>query len=166
MIAKSRQKRKGNSMVEFVLVGIPVLFALLSIFDISLGMCTYHSMAYAVREGVRYATVHGKGCASPHTCQVTIGQITSRIRAQGAMLPASITTVTFTAADGSVSSGTMVSQSANSTVWPPSAANAPGQNVKIKVSYPYRTILTALLGGGRGTAVFNLGASSTEPIKF
>jgi hypothetical protein len=66
-------------MLEFVLIGIPVIFVLISIFEIARGMWTYHTMAYAVREGVRYASVHGKGCASPNTCQVTIGQITSVI---------------------------------------------------------------------------------------
>ena len=97
-------------MVEFVLAGIPVIFVLISIFELSRGMWTYHTMAYAVREGVRYAAVHGKGCASPHTCQVTIGQITSVIKAAGAGLPPSTTVVTFTPASGSASSATMTSQ--------------------------------------------------------
>ena len=70
MIANSRRNRtrRGSSILEFVLVGIPIIFVLISLFEISRGMWTYHTMAYAVREGVCYATVHGKGCASPNTC--------------------------------------------------------------------------------------------------
>jgi Flp pilus assembly protein TadG len=170
MMTRSGQKRKGSAMLEFVLVGIPVIFVLISLFEISRGMWTYHTMAYAVREGVRYATVHGKGCASPHTCQVTIGQITSVIRAAGVGLPASTTTVTLTPASGSASSDTMVHQLASTTVWPPSGANAPGQAVTIRVSYPFQSIL-AILWAGAGaplndSGVFNLGASSSEPIQF
>jgi len=169
MIAKSRRKRRGSAMVEFVLAGIPVIFILISIFELSRGMWTYHTMAYAVREGVRYAAVHGKGCASPNTCQVTIGQITTVIKAAGAGLPPSTTVVTFTPASGSASSATMTSQMTSTTVWPPSAANAPGQNIKIKVTYPFRTFLAVFwtgAGGVNDSGVFNLGASSSAPIQF
>jgi Flp pilus assembly protein TadG len=171
MMAKSRSRRKGSTMLEFVLVGIPIIFVLISIFEISRGMWIYHSMAYAVREGARYAAVHGKGCAdAPNACQVTIGQITSVIQAAGSGLPAGTTTVTFTPASGSVSSDTMVNQLASTTVWPPSGANAPGKDVQIKMTYPLRTILAVFwVGAGRplnDSGVFNLGASSTQPIRF
>ena len=55
-------------MLEFVLVGIPLIFVILSIFEIARGMWTYQTLAFAVREGTRYAIMHGKGCASPNTC--------------------------------------------------------------------------------------------------
>jgi Flp pilus assembly protein TadG len=156
-------------MVEFVLAGIPVIFVLISIFELSRGMWNYHTMAYAAREGVRYAAVHGKGCAAPRTCQVTIGQITSVIKRAGAGLPPSTTVVTFTPASGSASSDTMANQLTSSTVWPPSAANAPGQNIKIKVTYPFRTFLAVFwtgAGGVNDSGVFNIGASSSAPIQF
>ena len=171
MIAKSGRERKGSAMLEFVLAGIPIIFVLISTFEISRGMWMYQTIAYAVREGVRYAAVHGKGCATaPNACQVTIGQITSVIRAAGAGLPTSTTTVTFTPASGSVSSDTMVNQLASATVWPPSGANSPGSDVSIKVIYPFRTFLGVFwVGAGQplnGSGVFNLGASSTQPIQF
>jgi Flp pilus assembly protein TadG len=169
-MAGSKHKRKGNAMVEFVLVGIPVIFVLISIFEIARGMWTYHTMAYAVREGVRYTAVHGRGCASPNTCQVTIGQIASVIRAAGAGLPPSTTVVTLTPASGSASSDTMANQLTNSTIWPPTGANAAGQNIKIKVSYPFRTFLAVFWAGAgpplNDSGVYNLGASSTAPIQF
>ena len=172
MSTQSRRTRgrRGSSILEFVLVGIPVIFVLISLFEISRGMWTYHTLAYAAREGVRYASVHGKGCASPNTCQVTIGQITSKIQAAGVGLPPGTTTVTFTPSSGTASSDTMTNQLASSTIWPPSGANAPGQDVKIKVTYPFRTILAIFwVGAGRplnDSGTFNLAASSTEPIQF
>jgi hypothetical protein len=38
-------------------------------------MWTYHTLAYAVKEGTRYASVHGKGCEAPNTCTKTVAQI-------------------------------------------------------------------------------------------
>src|SRR5947209_18521445 len=120
MIRGKRAGRRGSTQLEFVLVGIPMIFILISIFEMARGIWTYETLAYAVREGVRYAGMHGKGCASPNTCQVTIGGITSVIRAAGVGLDAGSVVVTFTPATGSASSGTMTSQLSSSTVWPPS----------------------------------------------
>lgn len=65
---------------------------------------------------------------------------------------------------------TMTNQLASTTVWPPSGANAPGQDVQIKVSYPFPDHSCHLLGRRwrplNDSGTFNLAASSTEPIKF
>ena len=165
-----RRNRKGSTMLEFVLVAIPMIFILISVFEIARGMWIYHTLAYAVREGVRYATVHGSGCAAPRTCQATIGQITSTIQSAGVGLDANAVTVTFTPASGSATTDTMTNQIASTTNWPPTGANAPGQNVKIALKYPFRTILAVFwVGAGRplnDSGVFYLAASSTEPIQF
>src|SRR5690242_13216787 len=49
----------GQSLVEFTFVGIPMIFVLIGTFEISRGMWMYHTLAHAVRDGVRYASVHG-----------------------------------------------------------------------------------------------------------
>ena len=163
-----RRKRGcgGSTVIEFVLAGIPMFFVLLSMFELSRGLWTYHSLGYAVREGVRYASFHGKGCTSPNTCSVTIGQITSVILTAGPGLDADQVNVTFTPASGSTSSGTITSQLTSTTVWPPSGANAPGQTVKIAVKYPFQTFLGILWKQSVGQQTFYLAASSSEPIQF
>ena len=60
-----RNLEKGSSMVEFALVGIPLIFILISIFEISRGMWMYETVAHAVREGARYAAVHGQDYGGP-----------------------------------------------------------------------------------------------------
>jgi Flp pilus assembly protein TadG len=162
-------RRRGSTALEFVLVGIPMLFILFSLFEAARGMWTYQMLAYAIREGTRYASVHGKGCASPNTCQVTIGQLVTYIRTAGPLIDAS-STVTFTPATGSVTSGTVTALSTNTAIWPPSTANTAGQTVQISIVYPFRTIL-AMFWAGAGqplndSQTFNLGASSAEPIQF
>jgi Flp pilus assembly protein TadG len=157
-------------MLEFVLVGIAMIFVIISFFEMARGMWTYHTLSYAVREGTRYATVHGRDCASPNTCQVTIGQITSIIRTAGTGLDPNATTLTFTPASGSATSDTIANLLASNTTWPPTGANSVGQNVKIAAVYPFRTILAIFwVGAGHplnDSQVFNLGASSTEPVQY
>ena len=88
-------------------------------------------MPFAVRKGLRYAIMHWKGCATPNTCQVTIGSITSVIQSAGAGLDPDSVYVTFTPSSGSASSDTMTNQLASTTTWPTSGANPPGQTVSI-----------------------------------
>jgi Flp pilus assembly protein TadG len=169
MTAK-RKGRRGSTILEFTLVGIPMIFIFISIFEISRGMWIYHTLAYAVREGTRYAAMHGSGCASPNTCQVTIGGIAGVIKTAGVGLDPNGVNVTFTPASGSVSSDTMTNQLASTTVWPPTGANAPGQTVKISVKYPFRTFLAVFWAGAgaplNDSGVFYLPATSTQSIQF
>jgi Flp pilus assembly protein TadG len=164
----SRSGRKGSAIVEFALVGIPVIFFMISLFEAARGMWVYHTLAYAVREGTRCAAMHGSGCASPNTCQVTIGQITTILKSAGIGLDQATTTATFTPANGSAVSGTLASLASNTTVFPPAAANAPGQVVQISLVYPFRSILSFfwVRPTGRGVQTFNLGASSAETVQF
>src|SRR5579871_5563504 len=79
---KNRLKRSGQSLIEFTLVGIPLIFVLISVFEISRGMWIYHTLAYSVKNGVRYASVHGINCVgsatnsklqNPNNCTVNMG---------------------------------------------------------------------------------------------
>jgi Flp pilus assembly protein TadG len=169
-MARSASNQRGSSILEFTLVGIAMIFIIISFFEMARGMWTYQTLAYAVREGARYVTVHGKDCAAPNTCQVTIGQITSVIKSAGVGLDPNATTLTFTPASGSATSDTITNLLASNTTWPPSAANGVGQNVKIAVNYPFRTVLAIFwVGDGRpinDSQVFHLSASSTEPVQY
>jgi Flp pilus assembly protein TadG len=168
----SRQynRRKGATILEFTLIGIAMIFVVISFFEMARGMWAYQTLSYAVREGTRYAAMHGKDCASPNTCQVTIAQIVGVIQSAGVGLDPNQTTVTLTPASGSATSNTITNLLSNSTNWPPSTAYAQGQNVTISAVYPFRTILSMFwVGAGRplnSSQTFNLGATSAEPIQY
>ena len=57
------KRQRGQSLIEFTFVGIPVIFTLICIFEISRGMWIYGTLNHAVKEGVRYAIVHGINCS-------------------------------------------------------------------------------------------------------
>ena len=174
MTHSCRSERGGSTLMEFTLVGIPMIFVLFSAFEMARAMWTYHSLAYAVKEATRYASVHGASCTtSPNTCGVTIGRIATVLKNAGpALIPGQLT-VTFTPSAGSATTGTLATLVTNNTAWPPaspSGANAIGQPVKISAKYPFRSAMSMFwpgAGGPQGAlGLVYLPASSTDLIQF
>jgi hypothetical protein len=99
MKSQGRQtaSRRGNAFLEFTLVGIPLMFILISIFEVSRVLWQYNTAAHALREGVRFAAVHGNNCAvAPNSCTITIQQVAQRIAFHGAgVVPADLVNVQF-----------------------------------------------------------------------
>ena len=170
MTARRRPGTKGVAILEFSLIGIGLIFVVISFFEVARGMWIYHTMAYAVREGARYASVHGKNCAAPASCLVTVSQIAAVVKSAGPGLDPDNTTLTLTPAAGSATTDTITNLLGNTgTDWPPVAGYAPGQPVKISATYPFRTFLALFWMGQRtlnDSQTFQLGASSTELIQF
>ena len=170
MTGRRKNGRKGSTILEFVLVGIPIIFIFICVFEMSRGMWNYHSIAFGVREGARYAAMHGVDCNSPHTCQVSIGTITGVIRSNAVGIDPSLVTLTFTPSTGTATSDTMTNLASNTTIFPPNTANAQGQIVKISANYSFRTFLAVFwVGAGQGrnySGTFPLSTSSAEPIQF
>ena len=162
--------RRGSSTLEFTLVGIPLIFVLISTFEMARGMWNYHTIAYAVKEGTRYASVHGINCSSsPNTCTVTIGQVTQKIVDAGIGLPTTQLRLTFTSLSGSVTCFASACLS-NATVWPSSPGDAVGSSIQIDATYPFQSAISMFWpGAGAGVGGFatvNLPASSREAVQF
>ena len=173
MSASRKPRQAGASLLEFTLIGIGLIFVLISFFEMARGMWTYQTLAYAVREASRYAAVHGKDCASPNSCRVSVGQIVGVLQSAGAGLDPNHTTVTLTSASGATTTGTIASLLTNSTHWPPSSPStdyADGSSLTIQASYPFQTILAMFWPASGGplndSQTFNLAASSTELIQY
>ncbi len=172
MRTNGKHRTRGASLVEFTLVGISMVFLLISTIEIARGMWQYHTLAYAIKAGARYAVVHGQDCTiAPNTCTVTISQIASVIRRAGIGLPDSALTVTFAAASGGNTTCLLRDCIANNTsgYWPPSGSNSPGQNLKISGIYPFRSVMIMFwpgVGTNRTAGEFRFSATSRESIQF
>lgn len=168
---RRRQGQRGNSLIEFTLVGIPLIFVLISIFEIARGMWLYHTIEYAVTEGTRYAAVHGADCTLPgNNCRVTIGNIAGVIQYAGAGLVPAQLTLTFTPnkINGPITC-TLQNCLASSTVWPPDSDNLPGMDVTISATYPFSSAIAMFwpgAGAGMTFPTFNIPATSRERIQF
>ena len=168
----SRNARQSGSMLlEFTLVGVPLIFLLVSVFELCRGMWTYHMVGASVKAGTRYAVVHGQDCAvPPNTCLITIGDIAGRIKASGRGLLWDQFNVNFVSGDGTTISCPLNSCFSNGTTWPPLTANAVGKPVQISGTYPFRSIIS-MFWPGNGMPSGTLGSTnftavSQEPIQF
>jgi Flp pilus assembly protein TadG len=177
----TRAKKRGAATLEMTLVGIPLIFTLVSIFEISRGMWMYHTLTYAVKEGTRYAIVHGVNCVNNppavlNSCQVSVSQVAQVIENAGVGLDPGATTLTFcapsVAAGGTCASPCTLSacQSGTNTTttWPPTTNNAVGQTIEIDIKTPFNSALAMFWPGWAPVAFtkVNLGANSTDEIQF
>ncbi len=165
------RRHKGSVTLEFTLVGIPLIFALISIEEMARGMWIYHAQEYAVNAGARYAVVHGAGCtASGNSCGVTIGSIATEIANEGLGLVPSQWNVTLYSASGANNQtcNPLSTCMSNSTVWPPSPDNAEGVGVAVSGSYPFNSALAMFFPGTKPTqfGTYNLPAYAQHLIQF
>ena len=158
-------------MIEFTLVGIPMIFVLISVFEISRAMWNYHTLAYAIKEGSRYAIVHGSGCTSDpmNSCQITLGQVAQRIQDAGIGLDPTQLNLTFTSSGNSITC-TLSNCLANPTAWPEAPKNNPGSTIAIRASLPFQSALAMFWPGTAGAGIslptVYLAASSSDIIQF
>jgi len=169
-------------MIEFTFVGIPMIFVLISIFEISRGMWMYHTVSYAVKAGVRYASVHGRNCEqNGNTCTVTVASIAQVIQNAAVGLDPYQTQLRFyTGPQDAGSTGKNLTTTCNlagaspcsavGTVFPPSggATNLVGQWITIDLQVPFKSAIAMFWPGSKaqtfGTTIFP--GSSTDTIKF
>ena len=180
-----RPSETGNAMIEFTLVGIPLIFILLATFEMARGMWLYNTAAHAVREGARFAAVHGEDCSTaPNKCWVTVGDVAAVIRAAGVGLdPADFWVALITTAPNTVPAVTYTTLSTlltNGSTFAADATGAAGNDVTVAGIYHFRTALTALFPGppvlppppgpagteSSDVGVIRLAATSRERIEF
>jgi TadE-like protein len=170
----TKRLQRGSTMIEMTLVGIPLIFILISVFEVSRGMWMYHTLAYAVKEGVRYAIVHGKDCdpAQPmgNNCLKNMSDIAQVIRNAGTGLDLDTTQLRFCAPGPCASTTWDCTKLTNcpNTTWPPAGSNGIGQTIEIDITTPFRSA-TAMFWPGAGYAsigVANFVAASNDWIQF
>jgi Flp pilus assembly protein TadG len=157
---KSRQK--GNAMIEFVFVGIPMIFVLISIFEAARGMWVYTTLAHAVKEGARFAAVRGDGfrasCITAGACQLTVGQVASEIQNAGVgLIPTEVVNVTI----GGNDCGDLAACAASGT-----ALNLmTGTPITITAQYRFASALSMFWPGAGPGMIFNGGAPFLLPAQ-
>ena len=163
------RSREGNSFLEFTLICIPLIFLLISIVEISRYMWTYHTLAYAVKRGARFAIVHGRNCAdaSP-SCPATVGTLAQVVRNAATGLNPGELNVVLQSSGSSQNCNPLSNCLSNATAWPPSPDNNIGLPVTISGTYPFRSAM-AMFWPGAGSVKFarvNVAATAREEIRF
>lgn len=165
--------QRGSAMVEFSLVGLGLVFVLISIFEMARGMWVYHTLAHVSKEATRFLIVRGSECQDKSGCiaSAQLGALATKLAQEGVGLdPNNFSIQVFR--DGTQvvgSSGSYVtvqSLSGSTTVWDSIAKK--GAFVSVNVRYPFRSAIAMFWPGNKGQVfgVFNLGASSQDTIQF
>jgi hypothetical protein len=171
------------------LIGIPVIFILISIFEMARGMWVYHTLASAVSVGARYASVHGQDCStSGNSCNLdvpaggggSVHNIAQQIENAATGLDPAQLTISLCSNCGANTgygigsesvSGSLTSLLGNTSPWPSNPLNgtANSDQVYITVKYPFKSALAMFwpMGGNKmqfGSVVFV--ASAQEVFHF
>jgi len=186
----TRKRQRGSSTIEMALVGIPIIFTLISIFEMSRGMWIYNTLAYSVKVGVRLASVHGQNCINnppgvTNDCPKSISDIATVIRQAAVGLDPDTTLLTFRSATSAAVPCFMGSSSTSSvttplgsgvgclsltTPWPPNATseNQVGKQIRIDIKTRFRSALAMVFPGASSVrfAEADLGASSQDIVQF
>lgn len=112
------RRTEGQATVEFALI-LPILvLVIVGLFDIARAVWLENSLAYAAREGTRYAQVHGSAAASPipYCSSCTVAAVTSTVQAAAIGVSGIAVSVSFP--DGNNDRGSRVVVSATAPFVP------------------------------------------------
>ena len=172
---KPARSRRGSALTEFTLVGLPLLFVLISIFEMGRGMWNYHTLEEAVEEGTRFEAVRGQhlqaqpACASNEdSCGASLNGVATALANAAVGLPAANWSATLTAGSSSHTCSPLSSCIGVTTTWPPGGNNSPGTLIQISATYNFQSGLAFYWPGSAGkafgTVVFT--AYSQQTIQF
>ncbi len=169
----NRSRRRGNATLEFTLVGIPVIFTLISIVEMARGMWIYQTLAYAVKEGTRFTIVHGANCDpkinTVNNCQITVGQIAQVIESAGIGLDPSALQVQMQSLSDDTGLATLSSLANSNATFPTNPGNLQGSPITVSAQYPFASAMAMFWPGtGRGMkfASVTLPATSQEKVQY
>lgn len=153
-LAQRCRSRKGQTLVESALSIAIVLVVLMGVLEVTIAMYDFNYVAYAARQGTRWAMVRGSKCTLLTECNATAAQIQSYVRGLNYPMiqPSSLI----------VSTVWMSKSSTAPTAWTPcttAPCNLPGNQVQLEVGYPFTMNLPLV-----GPVQLNLRSTSSMVI--
>ena len=170
-----RAKQRGAVTIEMTLIGIPMIFILISIFEISRGMWIYGTLSHAAREGTRYISVHGLTCqTAPNHCGIRQADIGDAIHnAATGMIDEQVSVSFLGLADDftctlkALRDGNC--KNASVTFIPSTGGNGLGAPIRLTLTYPFISA-TSLFWPTTGNKLLyggvTLPATSQDRIQF
>lgn len=164
-------RRNGSATLEMTLVGIPIIFVLISVFEMARGMWVYQTMAYAIKEGTRFAIVHGKNCDhavnTSNNCQVTVANIAQVISDAAVGLDPQLLQVQMQSTSQTISLDTLHNLLSNNTTFPSGDGGLQTSPLTFSAQYPFLSAISMFWpGAGRGVSVNNLTCSGAGTLCF
>lgn len=163
-----RRRSRGSTVLEFALVGVPMIFVFISIAEMARAMWTYQTLAYAAKETNSYIAVHGSHCGGTNSCLLTVGNVATAAQAYAIGLSPGTLNLTLTSPSKTYRCSPISSCTGNSNSWPPTADEAVGTDIQVKLQYQFNSALSVVWPGAQATTfgTFNLGAYSKQRVVF
>ena len=162
------RRRRGNALIEFTLLGVPLLFITISIVAVSIDMWEFHNLAYSVEQTARYVTVHGATCTqNTNSCTITVGNVATYFKTQALALDPTQVIVKITDGSGTTTCNPVNSCTGSATQFPNPANNSVGSDVTIKATYILKNPVVLFWPPDiDAPADFTVGATSRQRIIF
>jgi hypothetical protein len=168
-----RNRRRGSTLVEFTLVGIPVIFLFTSTMTCAIDMWQLFTLSYAVDQTARYAAVHGSTCSSgSNACTISQSDVAEFFQKQALALDPALTTLVLNDGSGALSCSPITECPSPSDRFPSAGHNSPTgsspDRVTIQVSYPLLNPIFMFWPGAGSVRAgrFTVGATSTQQVMF
>jgi hypothetical protein len=166
---QKRKSRSGNAALEFVMTGIPLVFMIISIAELSRGMWIYDTLAHAVESTTRDMAVRGKNCSTYVSgCAQTIGSYSTLFSKWAVGLDPAQASVVFQSTSNTVTCSPLNSCFSSSTAWPPSGDNGANLDIWVTASMPFNSAIGMFIFGSTPVSFgkFTLSAKSHQQILF
>lgn len=163
------KRRRGTAMIEFTMVGIPVIFLTASIIEMSIEAWKFESMMYAIQVAARYACQHGRTCTkNSNSCTIEVENVADLISAQAPSLDPSQLNVTLTTHSASVTCDPLNTCFTNTAQFPSSTDNGVGLPITITATYPMHNPIPMFWFGSAGVSgsSWTLGATTLQSIVY
>ena len=163
------RRRRGSALLEFTLLGVPVIFLITSVVSCSIDMWQFYTMEFAVESTARYIAVHGATCsANGNTCTIKVQDVATFFEGQSPALNTSKVNVTLTDGSGSTNCNPVTSCAATAAQFPAAANNAVSSDITVKATYPLTNPIAMFWPGTAGMrgANFTVGATSKQRILY
>ena len=169
-VRKARGSRRGATLIEFTMLGIPAIFLFTSIFTCSIDMFQFFTLSYAADTTARFAALHGSGCsANGNACTITQAAVATYLKGQALALNSTLTTMTLNDGSGAVTCNPVTSCPTPTAQFPSSGNNVAGTNsVTVTVTYGLTNPIAMFWpsGGSSPPGTFTASAKSTQPVLF
>lgn len=150
-----------------------MIFLLISLVDMARGLWINHTLAEAVRDGTRWAIVHGARYANTNGQRLpgaTLADVRTVVtRAAVGLVPGELN-LRFESAQGVIncSPSTNCPPGTLGTNWPPDGYADPGREIGIIATYPYNSLVVMYFPGNGGINFgdYLLGSAAREKIVF
>jgi len=164
--------RGGNALIEFSLLGLPIIFITISIVAMGLNMWEFHNLAYSTESTARYISMHGYNCTqNGNSCKLYIQNYAQFFESQGLALDPSLVKVVFTDGSGSTTCNPVkncaTSSPANNVYFPASGYDSMGSDITVTATYLLKNPIALYWPPDTDrSSDFTVGAISKQRIMF